>query len=189
MKNIIIYGAPGSGKGTQSELIIRKYKLKHISTGDLLRKEIADDTALGKDANKYISVGQLVPDDVIIGMIAHKLDTLNKNEVNGIILDGFPRTLAQAEVLEEMLEQRGEQTEVLVDLDVKEEELVHRLLMRGQTSGRSDDNLETIQKRLNVYHSQTKPVSEFYKKKGKYAPIHGMGTIEEIFERISSVLD
>lgn len=189
MKNIIICGAPGSGKGTQSELIIKKYNLKHISTGDLLRKEIADGTELGKDANKYISAGQLVPDDVIIGMIANKLDNLNKEEVKGIILDGFPRTLAQAEALEEMLEKRGEQTEVLVDLEVKEEELINRLLVRGQTSGRSDDNLETIKKRLNVYHSLTKPVSEFYKNKGKYAPVHGMGTIEEIFERISGVLD
>ena len=188
MKNIIICGAPGSGKGTQSELIIKKYNLKHISTGDLLRKEIADGTELGQNANKFISVGQLVPDDVIIGMIANKLDTMDKNAVNGIILDGFPRTLAQAEALEKMLEERGEQTEVLVDLDVKEDELINRLLMRGQTSGRSDDNLETIQKRLNVYHSQTKPVSEFYKNKGKYAAIHGMGTIEEIFERIASVL-
>jgi len=187
--NVIICGAPGSGKGTQSELIIKKYNLKHISTGDLLRKEIADGTQLGKDANTYISTGQLVPDDVIIRMIAHKLDTMDKNEISGIILDGFPRTLAQAEALEKMLEERGEETEVLVDLNVHEDELINRLLMRGKTSGRTDDNLETIQKRLNVYHSQTKPVSEFYKNKGKYASVHGMGTIDEIFKRISSVLD
>lgn len=189
MKNIIICGAPGSGKGTQSDLIIKKYNLKHLSTGDLLRKEIADGTELGKSAQTYISAGQLVPDDVIIGMIAHKLDTLDKNAVSGIILDGFPRTLAQAEALEKMLEERGEQTDVLIDLDVKEEELINRLLLRGQTSGRSDDNLETIQKRLNVYYTQTRPVSEYYKGKGKYAAIHGMGTIEEIFGRISEVLD
>ena len=161
MKNVIICGAPGSGKGTQSDLIIKKYNLKHISTGDLLRKEIADGTELGKNAQQYISAGQLVPDDVIIGIIAHKLDTLNKEEIKGIILDGFPRTLAQAEALEKMLEDRGEETEVLVDLNVDEEELINRLLIRGKTSGRSDDNLETIQKRLNVYHSQTKPVSEY----------------------------
>ena len=189
MKNVIICGAPGSGKGTQSDLIIKKYNLKHFSTGDLLRKEIADGTELGKSANTYISAGQLVPDDVIIGMIANKLDSLDKTTVKGIILDGFPRTLAQAEALEKMLEERGEQTDVLIDLDVKEEELINRLLLRGQTSGRSDDNLETIQKRLNVYYNQTRPVSEYYKKKGKYAAIHGMGTIEEIFGRISEVLD
>ncbi|VBB48212.1 Adenylate kinase [uncultured Paludibacter sp.] len=189
MKNVIICGAPGSGKGTQSDLIIKKYNLKHISTGDLLRKEIADGTELGKNAQQYISAGQLVPDDVIIGIIAHKLDTLNKEEIKGIILDGFPRTLAQAEALEKMLEDRGEETEVLVDLNVDEEELINRLLIRGKTSGRSDDNLETIQKRLNVYHSQTKPVSEYYKSKGKYKKIHGMGTIEEIFGRISEALD
>ncbi len=189
MKNVIICGAPGSGKGTQSDLIIKKYNLKHFSTGDLLRKEIADGTELGKSANTYISAGQLVPDDVIIGMIANKLDSLDKTTVKGIILDGFPRTLAQAEALEKMLEERGEQTDVLIDLDVKEEELINRLLLRGQTSGRSDDNLETIQKRLNVYYNQTRPVSEYYKAKGKYAAIHGMGTIEEIFGRISEVLD
>ncbi|MFV0472063.1 MAG: adenylate kinase [Paludibacteraceae bacterium] len=189
MKNIIICGAPGSGKGTQSELIIKKYNLKHISTGDLLRKEIADETDLGKDAHKYIRIGQLVPDELITGMIAHKLDSLDKNEVNGIILDGFPRTLAQAEALESMLQERGEKTDVLVDLEVEEEELINRLLFRGKTSGRSDDNLETIQKRLQVYHAQTKPVSEFYKSKGKYASIYGMGSVEEIFERIANILD
>lgn len=189
MKNIIICGAPGSGKGTQSDLIIKKYNLKHLSTGDLLRKEIADGTELGKDAQKYISAGQLVPDDVIIGMIAHKLDTLDKNSVRGIILDGFPRTLAQAEALEKMLEERGEKTDVLLDLFVEEDELINRLLIRGKTSGRSDDNMETIQKRLGVYHSQTKPVSEYYKTKGKYKYIHGMGTIEEIFGRISEAMD
>lgn len=189
MKNVIIYGAPGSGKGTQSELIIKKYNLRHFSTGDLLRKEIAEGTELGEKAHQYISVGQLVPDDLIIGMIAHKLDTLNKTEINGIILDGFPRTLAQAEALDKMLELRGEQTEILIDLDVKEEELIDRLVKRGQTSGRSDDNLETIQKRLHVYHSQTKPVSEYYKSKGKYIAIQGTGSIEEIFERIEKALD
>lgn len=189
MKNIIICGAPGSGKGTQSELIIKKFNLTHFSTGDLLRREIAEDTELGISANKFISAGQLVPDEMIIGVIAHKLDKLDKNKVRGVILDGFPRTVAQAEALDTMLEERGEQTDILIDLDVKEEELINRLLERGKTLGRSDDNLETIQKRLTVYQNQTKPVSEYYKNKDKYVSVHGMGSIDEIFERISDVLN
>ena len=189
MKNIIIFGAPGSGKGTQSELIIKKFNLKHLSTGDLLRREIAEGTELGINANKYISAGQLVPDEMIIKVIAHKFETLDKKKVRGIILDGFPRTYAQAEALDKMMEEYGEQTDILLDLDVKEEELINRLLVRGETSGRSDDNLETIKKRLSVYHNQTKAVSEYYKSKDKYVAIHGMGTIDEIFSRISDVLN
>ena len=163
MINIIICGAPGCGKGTQSNLIVKKYNLTHISTGDLLRKEISDKTELGTVAHQYISQGQLVPDEMIIEMLANKIDTLNHSQTNGIILDGFPRTLPQAEALEFLFQIRGTQTDILLDLQVDEGELITRLLLRGETSGRSDDNMETIKKRLDVYYLQTKPVSEYYK--------------------------
>ncbi|MFV0390646.1 MAG: adenylate kinase [Paludibacteraceae bacterium] len=188
MLNIIICGAPGSGKGTQSNLLITKYNLQHISTGDLLRKEIADGTELGKYANTFILNGKLVPDETIIEIIAHKLDNLDQNTV-GVALDGFPRTIAQAEALEALFKERGEETDILLDLQVEEQELIDRLLLRGKTSGRSDDNLETAQKRLEVYNNQTKPVTDFYQNIGKYVGIHGMGTIDEIFGRIVNAVD
>lgn len=155
----------------------------------MLRGEIANNTDLGKTANEYISQGQLVPDDMIITILANKIDSLNFAETNEIILDGFPRTLPQAEALEKLLREMGHQTDVLLDLVVEEEELINRLLLRGQTSGRCDDNLETIKKRLTVYHTQTEPVSEFYKKLGKYTQINGMGGVDEIFARISKAID
>lgn len=189
MLNLIICGAPGSGKGTQSDLIIKKYDLQHFSTGDILRKEIADETELGKYAHGFISNGQLVPDGVIIDMIAKKIDSLDKSQIKGMIFDGFPRTVAQAEALEELFEKRGLKTDVLIDLAVDEEELINRLLLRGKTSGRSDDNLETITKRLEVYHAQTKPVTEYYNKLGKYVSIYGMGSIDEIFSRITKAIE
>lgn len=189
MLNLIICGAPGSGKGTQSDLIIKKYNLQHFSTGDILRKEIADETELGKYAHEFISYGQLVPDGVIIDMIAGKIDKLNKSQINGVIFDGFPRTVAQAEALEELFEKRGLKTDLLIDLAVDEQELIDRLMLRGKTSGRSDDNLETIKKRLEVYHNQTKPVTEYYEKLGKYASVYGMGTIEDISARIAAAID
>ena len=189
MINIIICGAPGCGKGTQSDLIVKKHNLTHISTGDLLRKEISDKTELGTVAHQYISQGQLVPDEMIIEMLANKIDTLNHSQTNGIILDGFPRTLPQAEALEKLFKKRGTQTDILLDLQVDEGELITRLLLRGETSGRSDDNMETIKKRLDVYYLQTKPVSEYYKSLGKYVEIDGIGTIDEIFGRISAAID
>lgn len=188
MLNIIICGAPGCGKGTQSDLIVARYKLKHLSTGDLLRKEIAEKTELGQIAEIYISKGNLVPDDMIINILSKSITAI-ENDVNGIILDGFPRTLAQAEALEAMMAKNGEAIDVLIDLSVKKEELINRLLKRGETSGRCDDNLETITKRLVVYENQTAPVSNFYQNINKYAAIDGMGTIDEIFSRIASVLD
>lgn len=189
MINVIICGAPGCGKGTQSDLIVKKYNLTHISTGDLLRKEMADKTDLGTVAHQYISQGQLVPDQMIIDMLAKKIDTLKNSHTSSIILDGFPRTLPQAEALENLFLERNAKTDILLDLQVDEDELIARLLKRGETSGRSDDNMETIKKRLNVYYSQTKPVSEFYKSLGKFVGIHGMGTIDEIFGRISAAID
>jgi adenylate kinase len=188
MLNIIICGAPGCGKGTQSELIVEKYNVKHLSTGDLLRKEINEKTELGIVADTYISKGNLVPDSMIIDILIKAIDAEDANSP-GIILDGFPRTVEQAEALEVMLNQRNRETTALLSLQVENRELISRLLKRGETSGRSDDNLETIKKRLQVYETKTTPVNEFYKNSGKYHAIDGMGTVEEIFGRISEVLD
>jgi len=188
MLNIIICGAPGCGKGTQSDLIVEKYKLKHLSTGDLLRKEIAEKSELGITAESFISKGNLVPDEMIISILSKNIQGFG-NDINGMILDGFPRTVAQAEALQTMLSNSGKEISILLDLSVEKAELIDRLLKRGQTSGRSDDNLETIQKRLKVYELQTAPVSDFYKKLDKYAAVNGMGSVTEIFERISLILD
>ncbi len=187
MLNVVIFGPPGSGKGTQSELIIEKYGFAHISTGDLLRYEISQHTQLGTIAKKYIDKGELVPDDVIIDMIDHKIEKLHG--VKGVIFDGFPRTTEQAVSLKKMLLSHKHDVSIMLNLEVPKEELIERLLKRGETSGRSDDNLETIEKRINVYNSQTTPVIEFYKSEKKYAPIVGIGTVEEIFARIASAID
>ncbi len=184
--NIVIFGAPGSGKGTQSERLTEKYGLTHISTGDVLRKEIKSGSELGKIADSYISKGQLLPDELIVNILA---DTLDKSEiVKGVIFDGFPRTIPQAEALKKMLAERGMDISVVLGLEVAEEELIDRMLKRGAISGRSDDNLETINKRLEVYHNQTDPLREYYIKEGKYKPIVGDGTIDDIFEKIKKVI-
>ncbi len=188
MMNIVIFGAPGSGKGTQSEKLIEKYGLYHISTGDLLRQEIKAGSELGKIADGYISKGQLLPDSLIIDMLAKLLDTTPETR-KGVIFDGFPRTIPQAEALEALLRDRGMELSAVVGLEVDEPELIDRLLKRGQVSGRSDDNLETIKKRLDVYHNQTTPLKEFYIANGKYKTIHGMGSVDSIFETITRALD
>ncbi len=188
MLNIIICGAPGCGKGTQSNLIVEKYSLDHLSTGDLLRKEINQKTELGVIAESFISKGNFVPDEMIIDMLIQSVDNQSKNS-NGIILDGFPRTVSQAEALEDLLIKRNKKTTILIDLQVNHQELINRLLKRGETSGRSDDNLVTIKKRLDIYQKKTRPVNDFYKGLNKYAAIDGMGTVNEIFSRISAVID
>lgn len=187
MLNIIIFGAPGSGKGTQSENLIKKYNLAHISTGDVLRAEMKNGTELGKLAETYISKGELVPDDVVIGMLANVLDA--KKDVAGVIFDGFPRTIPQGEALDKMLKERGQDVSVVVSLEVDEPELIDRLIKRGQQSGRSDDNLETIKSRLDVYKNQTSPLKDHYKKTGKLASIKGKGSVENIFDLIVEAVD
>ncbi|MDR0874393.1 MAG: adenylate kinase [Prevotellaceae bacterium] len=186
MTNVVIFGAPGSGKGTQSELIIKKYGLDHISTGDVLRAEIKNKTELGKIAEGYISDGKLVPDELIIDMLASVLDS--KKDSKGVIFDGFPRTIPQGQALDKMLKERGTEVQVVLSLEVDDAELVDRLLKRGQISGRADDNLETIKSRLEVYHGQTSPLKQYYVEQGKLAAIKGTGTIEEIFERITKAI-
>lgn len=189
MLNIVIFGAPGSGKGTQSENLIRHYELFHISTGDVLRDHIKRGTELGKTAKGYIDQGQLIPDELMIGILAQVIDDNKEAAQNGVIFDGFPRTIPQAEALETLLNERGTSVSAVVGLEVPEQELIDRLVKRGQMSGRSDDNEETIKKRLAVYHNQTSPLQEFYKEKGLYKAIKGTGTIDGIFDDIKAAID
>ena len=187
MLNIVIFGAPGSGKGTQSERIVEKYGINHISTGDVWRAEIKNGTELGKTAKGYIDQGQLIPDELMIDILASVFDSFKDSK--GVIFDGFPRTIAQAEALKKMLAERGQDVSVMVDLDVPEEELMVRLIKRGKDSGRADDNEETIKKRLHVYHSQTAPLIDWYKNEKKYQHINGLGTMEGIFAEICEAVD
>lgn len=189
MLNIVIFGAPGSGKGTQSDKIIENYKLFHISTGDVLRDNIRRGTDLGKTAKGYIDQGQLVPDELIINILAQVLDENKDKASEGVIFDGFPRTIPQAEALEQLLADRGTRIDAVVGLEVPEEELIKRILLRGQMSGRADDNEETARKRLEVYHNQTSPLKAYYEEQGKYRAINGLGSIDDIFASISETLD
>ena len=189
MLNIVIFGAPGSGKGTQSDKIIENYKLFHISTGDVLRDNIRRGTELGKTAKGYIDQGQLVPDELIIDILAQVLDENKDKAGEGVIFDGFPRTIPQAEALEQLLADRGTRIDAVVGLEVPEDELIKRILLRGQMSGRADDNEETARKRLEVYHNQTSPLKAYYEEQGKYRAINGLGSIDDIFKSISETLD
>ena len=189
MLNIVIFGAPGSGKGTQSDKLIEHYNLFHISTGDVLRDHIRRGTELGKTAKGYIDQGQLVPDELIIDILAQVLDDNKDQATQGVIFDGFPRTIPQAEALEQLLADRGTQIDAVVGLEVPEDELIKRILLRGQMSGRSDDNEETARKRLETYHNQTSPLKAYYEEKGKYRAINGLGSIDGIFDLIKESLD
>lgn len=188
MFNLVIFGAPGSGKGTQSEKLIDRYGLTHISTGDVLRKEIAAGSELGKIADSYISKGQLIPDDLMVDILASEFDRL-RPESKGFIFDGFPRTIPQAEALKKMLEERGEEVHSVIGLEVADEELMERLIKRGAESGRSDDNPETIGNRLKVYHSTTSPLRDYYTAEGTYRAIQGSGRVDEIFSRITEAIE
>src|SRR5574344_537026 len=183
MKNIVIFGAPGAGKGTQSDKIIEKYGLGHISTGDVLRSEIKNGTELGKTAKGYIDNGQLIPDDLMVNILASVYDGFGQ-EHKGVIFDGFPRTIPQAEALKAMLDKRGHKIAAMIELDVPENELMVRLVKRGKECGRADDNEETIKKRLVVYHNQTAPLIEWYKKEGVHFHIEGLGELDRIFADI-----
>jgi adenylate kinase len=188
MFNLILFGPPGSGKGTQSTSIIEKYGLKHLSTGDLLRSEIAAQTALGMEAKQLMDKGLLVPDEVVVGMISSAID--NHPQAMGFLFDGFPRTEAQAEALDQLLEKKGTSIGLMLSLIVSEEELVKRLLNRGLTSGRSDDTNEAIiRERIAEYKRKTSIVAEYYKQQQKFAEIQGEGSVESIFEAISAEIE
>ena len=188
MKNIVIFGAPGSGKGTQSDKLIEKYGLQHISTGDVLRAEINNGTELGRTAKGYIDQGQLIPDELMVSILASVYDGFGRGH-KGVIFDGFPRTIPQAEALKAMLAERGDKVAAMIELDVPEDELMKRLLLRGQLAGRADDNEETIKKRLVVYHEQTQPLIDWYAKEGLHHHIDGLGEMERIFQDICAVVD
>ena len=188
MFNIILFGPPGSGKGTQSQRLIEKYGLKHLSTGDLLRSEIAQQTPLGIEAKNFMDKGQLVPDEVVIGMISTALET-NPN-VPGFLFDGFPRTDAQAEALDKLLQLKKTSIALMLALDVSEEELIKRLLNRGQSSGRSDDTNEAvIRSRIHEYESKTKPVADYYAGFDKVVHIKGEGSVDEIFDALCKEIE
>lgn len=184
MFNLVLFGPPGSGKGTQSDKIVEEYGLVHLSTGNLLRQEIKDKTPLGLEAKAFIDKGQLVPDEVVIGMVDSYFDA--HKDARGFLFDGFPRTIPQAKALDKLLELKKTAITQVLMLEVDEEELIKRLVHRGKTSGRSDDADENVQrKRQEVYRKETLPVAEYYSREKKLKQINGMGTIGEIFERLS----
>lgn len=188
MKHLILFGPPGSGKGTQAKQLEEKFEMIHISTGDLFRYEIGNETPLGLEAKSYMNKGQLVPDKVTIGMLKNKVEM--HPEAKGFIFDGFPRTIPQAEALDHFLEERDESISGLISLKVDDDELINRLLERGKTSGRADDsNVEVIRNRIKVYGEQTSPVYKYYDKKGKSQEILGVGSIDDIFNKLSTAVD
>ncbi|HYX09755.1 MAG TPA: adenylate kinase [Bacteroidales bacterium] len=188
MLNLVLFGPPGAGKGTQSARLIEKYNLIHLSTGDILRGELKAESPLGMEAKKYMDKGELVPDSVVIGMIEIKLD--QNSDAKGFIFDGFPRTSAQAKALDELLEKKGTAISAMLSLEVEHDELVNRLLNRGKDSGRADDqNTEVIENRIKVYNNETAPLINYYDAQGKYIAVKGMGSIDEIFNNLCSRID
>jgi adenylate kinase len=188
MFNLILFGPPGSGKGTQSERLVEKYKLIHLSTGNLLREEIANRTPLGLEAKSFMDKGQLVPDEVVIGMIDSCLE--HHKEAAGFLFDGFPRTAAQADALDKLLDLKKTEISLVLALDVSEEELVKRLLNRGKTSGRSDDTNESvIHQRFAVYKNDTAPIADHYKKLRRFQTVKGEGTVDDVFDLVCQAID
>lgn len=187
MLNIALFGPPGAGKGTQSKLLLEKYNLTYISTGDILREEIANDTQLGREAKDIIGKGGLVPDEIIVQIIEKKV-TMNIN-TGGILFDGFPRTVVQAYILEGLLLKMNTSLTCMLSLEVPKDELMTRMLERAKTSGRSDDNLEVIKVRLQEYENKTKPVIDFYREKEKYFPVNGVGSVDDIFKQLCNTID
>lgn len=187
MLNIVLFGAPGSGKGTQSAKLIDEYGLYHISTGELLRDHIKRGTDLGKTADQYISKGQLIPDQLMIDILDDVLDR-EAGDKKGVVFDGFPRTIPQAEALKKLLRKRGTDLHAVIGLEVPEDELVNRMLARGKETGRADDNIDTIKNRLDVYHNQTLPLRDYYVNEDKYLAINGSGIVDEIFDDIARQL-
>jgi adenylate kinase len=188
MLNVVLFGPPGAGKGTQAVKLIEKYKLIHLSTGDILRGELAARSALGLEARKYMDKGELVPDEVVIGMIEMKIDQHTGSL--GFIFDGFPRTKAQAGALDSMLARKKTAISLMVALDVEKQELINRLMGRGKISGRADDqDISVIENRITVYNRETAPVIDYYESRGKFKAVNGMGTIEEIFGRLCVTID
>jgi adenylate kinase len=188
MLNLILFGPPGSGKGTQAAKLVEKYNLVHISTGDLFRYEMGNNTPLGLEAKRYMNEGKLVPDEVTIGMLKNKV--LAHPEAQGFIFDGFPRTITQSEALDHLMAELNQDIASLIALEVNDEEIVQRLLNRGKTSGRADDNdEEVIRKRMTVYRQETTPVFEYYGQQEKSIALNGMGEVDEIFDSLCNEID
>jgi adenylate kinase len=187
MLNLVLFGPPGAGKGTQAEFLIHNYDLIHLSTGDLLRGEISEKTNLGLEAKKFMDKGELVPDTVVIGMIKNKLESNRK--VKGFIFDGFPRTVEQAKALDELLNLNQTPISGMLSLEVEEQELIDRLMNRGIMSGRADDqDLNIIKNRIQVYHQKTAPLANYYSQQGKHFSINGMGEIPQIADRLKETV-
>lgn len=188
MINLILFGPPGSGKGTQAVKLVEKYNLVHISTGDLFRYEMKNDTPLGMEAKAYMAKGELVPDQVTVGMLKNKMNM--HPDARGFILDGFPRTIPQASALDELLKEKGDEVTALIALQVEDQEIVKRIKSRGETSGRADDKDEAIiQNRIDVYKEETSPVFSYYNEQGKSSSVEGTGSIEDIFDRLCQTID